>query len=280
MCVKYVIIMVELGGFMSEEINETVIEQENVQENAVDINLVAKRFNWGAFFFTWIWGIGNKVWITLWIIPIWALLNLFLVVIQNLGLFSSVVLMLLSIFANLLMLAVQIWFGMKGNLWAWNKKKYKSVEHFHKIQRIWASIAIILLASHFIIVGCSTLPVFNDDNVANLRDKTMTKKHAITVQQATTMLEALNNKCDLTSEGLANCYMEQLNINAIYENKLKLADGAGYEFVADGFCKTENACYVLIDINDNRKTIVKIPLYAKDNGFLEVHQEDIDKYFE
>jgi hypothetical protein len=65
-----------------------------------------KGFNWGAFFLTWIWGIGNGVWIS------------FLALI--LGIIWSIVL------------------GIKGNEWAWQHKKWNSVEHFKKTQKIWS----------------------------------------------------------------------------------------------------------------------------------------------
>ncbi|MBM3150297.1 MAG: ribonuclease G [Chloroflexi bacterium] len=72
-----------------------------------------KGWNWGAFLMSWIWGIGNKVWI--------ALLALIL------GIIMSIVL------------------GIKGNEWAWRSKTWNSVEHFKKTQRTWAVVGIILL---------------------------------------------------------------------------------------------------------------------------------------
>ena len=34
-------------------------------KNSVVLDIVAKRFNWGAFWFTWIWGLFNKSYWTL-----------------------------------------------------------------------------------------------------------------------------------------------------------------------------------------------------------------------
>lgn len=64
-----------------------------------------RGWNWGAFFLNWIWGIGNNVWI--------ALLTFVL------GIIWSIVL------------------GAKGNEWAWQHKKWDSIEHFKKTQRAW-----------------------------------------------------------------------------------------------------------------------------------------------
>jgi hypothetical protein len=69
-----------------------------------------KGFNWGAFFLSWIWGIGNKVWIS------------FIVLV--LGIIWSIVL------------------GLKGNEWAWQNKQWDSIEHFKKTQKMWRKWAI------------------------------------------------------------------------------------------------------------------------------------------
>lgn len=77
-----------------------------------------KKWNWGAFFLSWIWGLGNNVFI--------ALLSL----IPGLNLIMSIVL------------------GIKGNEWAWQNKQWNSIEDFLRIQKRWAwwglSILIII----------------------------------------------------------------------------------------------------------------------------------------
>jgi len=67
-----------------------------------------KKWNWGAFFLSWIWGLGNNVFI--------ALLSL----IPGLNLIMSIVL------------------GIKGNEWAWRNKRWNSIEDFLCIQKRWA----------------------------------------------------------------------------------------------------------------------------------------------
>jgi len=71
-------------------------------------------WNWGAFFLTWIWGIGNSTYIAFltWI-PL----------------------------VNLVMIFV---LGAKGNEWAWQNKRWQSVEHFKKVQKLWAVWGFIL----------------------------------------------------------------------------------------------------------------------------------------
>lgn len=76
-----------------------------------------KGWNWGALLLTWIWGIGNRVWISLvCLIPI--------VLVQ-------------LVFAILL--------GAKGNEWAWRSKRWDSIEHFRRTQRTWRNWAIGVL---------------------------------------------------------------------------------------------------------------------------------------
>ena len=256
-----------------ENINEPVEEQDIILEQDV----IGKRFNWGAFFLTWIWGLGNKVWITLLIIPVWFLFAIFSTLIEATGLLVGFAHSMMMVVLNLALLAIQILFGVNGNRWAWKKKKYKSVEHFHKIQRIWAVVATILVIINIALVCMMTFPALMS-NTNDVRTKTMVKKHVVTIDQSTKMMEAVNEKCGLTSEKIAECFAERLNINALYGKRINTADGAVYEFYGDGFCKTEGACYVLIDVNDDGKS-VKLPLYAKSNGYLEVKQYDVDKYF-
>jgi hypothetical protein len=66
------------------------------------------RWNWGAFLLTWIWGVGNNT-------------------------FKA--LLMFVPFVNIVM-----WFvlGAKGSSWAWQNKRWDSVEHFKRTQRKWA----------------------------------------------------------------------------------------------------------------------------------------------
>jgi hypothetical protein len=66
------------------------------------------RWNWGAFLLNWIWGIGNNTFIAL------------LTFIPFLGLIMPFVL------------------GARGSGWAWRNGRWDSVEHFKRVQRLWA----------------------------------------------------------------------------------------------------------------------------------------------
>ena len=78
---------------------------------------IEKDFNWGACFGTWIWGLVNKSYKTLWAIPL---------AITPLG----------TIY--------QIICGFKGNKWALKNKKWKSLQHFKESQETQTIIFVIL----------------------------------------------------------------------------------------------------------------------------------------
>ena len=82
-----------------------------------------KGWNWGAFLLSWIWGIGNRVWIALIVfipIPFLALIMAFVL-------------------------------GAKGNEWAWQRKIWASVEDFKRTQRTWRNWGIGVLIASLII---------------------------------------------------------------------------------------------------------------------------------
>ncbi len=74
-----------------------------------------KGWSWGAFLLNWIWAIGNRTWIGLFALT------------PYLG----------FIFAVLL--------GIKGRQWAWQNKRWESVEHFQQVQKKWSYWAVIIL---------------------------------------------------------------------------------------------------------------------------------------
>jgi hypothetical protein len=92
-----------------------------------DVPPEIKEWNWGAFLLTWIWGIGNKVWVAL----------------------AGLVSLLPIPFVGL---AVAIVLGIKGNEWAWQCKKWDSVEKFRHRQRIWMYWGIAGFLAPFVFI--------------------------------------------------------------------------------------------------------------------------------
>jgi hypothetical protein len=78
----------------------------------------AGGWNWGAFLFTWIWGLCNGAYVTLW------------------G--------LLLMFVPGGNIAWAIVCGANGNRWAWRGKPWTGVEQFRATQHKWALAALIV----------------------------------------------------------------------------------------------------------------------------------------
>jgi hypothetical protein len=87
---------------------------------------VAKKFNWGAMYFSFIWGLNHKKYITLLIIPLWFI----------------------PYFGGLAALAFGIWIGISGNQWAWDSGRFSSPAELQDCQTIWRKWAVGVLAAH------------------------------------------------------------------------------------------------------------------------------------
>ena len=75
-----------------------------------------RRWNWGAFLMTWLWGIAHNVWLSLLIfIPV---VNIF----------------------------VWIYLGMKGSELAWMHRRFDNLQQFKDVQKAWTTWGIVILA--------------------------------------------------------------------------------------------------------------------------------------
>lgn len=94
-------------------------------------------WNWGAFLMSWIWAIGNSVWIGL------------LALIGPISLIVAIIL------------------GLKGNEWAWQHRKFENVEQFKKVQKTWAIWGLVLFIISLIIIPAILITVvFSNVNSA------------------------------------------------------------------------------------------------------------------
>ncbi len=108
------------------------IQNNSGQKDAVVPEAIAKKFNWGAFLLNWIWGLGNNTYITLFI-------------------FLASILAFIPFIGGFIPLGLCIWFGIKGNEWAWQNKQWDSIEHFNSVQKIWAIVGLVLAIVGFIL---------------------------------------------------------------------------------------------------------------------------------
>jgi hypothetical protein len=75
---------------------------------------VLKKWNWGAATLQWIWGIGHGVYLMS---------------------FIAFLLSLIPIVGAILPFFV---FGSHGNQWAWENGHWQDIQHFDRVQRLWA----------------------------------------------------------------------------------------------------------------------------------------------
>ena len=102
----------------------TLIHNTSGYGNASIIPPEIRGWNWGAFLLSWIWGIGNNTWITL-------------IILMPIGIMQLVLPFVL---------------GAKGNEWAWQNKKWDSIEHFKRTQKLWKYWGFLVLGLFIIIL--------------------------------------------------------------------------------------------------------------------------------
>jgi len=90
-------------------------ENTSGQGSSSIIPVEIRRWNWGAFLFSLLWSLCNRVWIGL------------LVLVPYIGFIMVFIL------------------GAKGSEWAWRNKKWKSIGHFQMVQRAWAKWGLVYL---------------------------------------------------------------------------------------------------------------------------------------
>ena len=103
--------------------------------DSVVLDIVSKKFNWGAFFLTWIWGLFNKSYLTLLMLP------------------AQFLSWVIFPFGYLITFGLAIWFGIEGNKWAWQNKRFESIEQFHKYQKNFAIAGTIIAIVTWILIA-------------------------------------------------------------------------------------------------------------------------------
>lgn len=93
-----------------------------------------KGWSWGALLLNWIWGPFNGTWIAL------------LCLVPYIGFVMAIVL------------------GFKGREWAWKNKRWDSLEHFNRVQRLWTIWALVIVGGTFVlgIFAAIVLPAYQD----------------------------------------------------------------------------------------------------------------------
>ena len=109
------------------------------------------KWNWGAFFFGWLWGIFNKVYIAL----VQLVVVVFTIVLNVMGLKTIAPLF------SLISLGLSIWLGMKGSRMAWENRNYRNLEHFREVRHNW-NVAAAITAGVLLFLFVMSLLLFID----------------------------------------------------------------------------------------------------------------------
>lgn len=88
------------------------------------------QFNWGAFWFSWLWAVCHRIY--------WPLWTLAITLVPYVGMLG--------------VLFIQIYLGINGSKMAWKAGKYPEFGRFVDIQQKWATAALIMFIIDIVIV--------------------------------------------------------------------------------------------------------------------------------
>jgi len=118
----------------SVKFQSTIVKNyDPIEKSSENLN----SWNWGAFYFGCIWAISNGIY--------WPLIE----IIPFIGWSASIV--------------IRIVLGINGNKWAWEKRRWESIEHFKRVQHSWAIAALwffvgsIIFSFMFIIMSLNII---------------------------------------------------------------------------------------------------------------------------
>jgi hypothetical protein len=119
------------SGWTIEDIRQAMQEIKNEIKQSPsplpsELPLELRNWNWGAFFFTWVWGIANNVWISL------------------------------LVFLPFVVFLIPIYLGINGNRLAWKNRHFRSIEDFISIQRKWAIWGFVIFGLSILIFSLIT----------------------------------------------------------------------------------------------------------------------------
>lgn len=93
------------------------------------------QWNWGAFYFGWLWGVCHKVW------P--ALLQLVIGFIPSVLNMMGMGHLLVGAICSVICLGVAVWLGLKGTQMAWNNGAWSSMEQMRRSRSKWNVAALV-----------------------------------------------------------------------------------------------------------------------------------------
>ncbi len=142
----------EQCAFAAEWRKKSGIDKYALETNPVPQEI--KRFNLGAFMFSWIWAFAHR----LWKVGAFYFLMLFVLptifeILAGTGLLELGAFLFIHIVLLLSGLALSIYLGIVGNEEAWKLRRNDNVQKFLRHQRIWSIVGIASFCV-FIILYC------------------------------------------------------------------------------------------------------------------------------
>lgn len=162
-----------------------------------DIPQEARRWNWGAFWLSWIWGIGNRVWISL------------IAIIPAANLIMSIIL------------------GIKGSEWAWKTGRFSSIEQFQAVQKKWAVWGLVIfIVSTVLSIGVIAFMVISQVGQSRgAMEKAMDASNKRALQSAVYQYQADKGSCPRTLGELVPYYIKEIP---------KTSDNKNYSYSING----------------------------------------------
>jgi hypothetical protein len=99
-----------------------------------------RGWNWGAFFFTWIWGIANRSWLAV----LFGIISGIFAVVADAYKADPWISLAFTIMTSAVI-------GLQGNQWAWQNKRWADVNHFKRTQKRWAVVGLVISIIFFIL---------------------------------------------------------------------------------------------------------------------------------
>jgi len=244
------------------------LEDMPVEANDEDLG----RYNWGAFGFGMFWGIFNGAFIKTFI-PTIILAALFLMF-QKYG-----------FIIYMIYFGFMIYWGRKGNRWAWNNKNWKAFNVFKKIQHRWNIAGVLWFIFSTIAIIILSIALFITKQVKEFADN---PESLITKVMVIGIVTDPKTKNAQSGEEIAKILIESMNTNpqtaargevwSLYnKNTLaikkqnpqngKLEIESLISLYKKGSCNLEaKNCYVSIYYVQNNKIVPIVKTFYNDKG--------------
>lgn len=98
------------------DVSQSRYSERNQKESSYELNETLRHWNWGAFFWGWIWGIAHKTY--------WPLLQIVIGIIPFLGWIGDII--------------IRVYLGLNGSKIAWQSGVYRSLDSMKDAQHKWA----------------------------------------------------------------------------------------------------------------------------------------------